>query len=88
MDVIRLIPGILLKLGRGAANVHVLSMQSQRSYPAVYDYAAGNTKRIDLDVMTSILSSGLGMSQDEILNLKLGDLFEFRPEIAEGDPGE
>ena len=85
MNTLRVKKGVILKLGRGADNIHALSMRSQRSYQAVHDFATGIQKRLDLEVVSSILLSGLGMTQAEVLDLRIGDLLEFVP-MNQDDP--
>lgn len=77
-EKLRFKPNILLSLGQGADNVHVLALRSQRSYPTTHDYVSGDSKRIDLELLTSLLIDGLGMTREQMLDLRLGDLFEFR----------
>jgi hypothetical protein len=70
----------LLKLGDTPKNVHELSLKSKRSYPAVHDYInLGSSKHgsVNLGVLTSILTEGLGLEESAVLDLKVGDLFEF-----------
>ncbi len=67
----------LLNIGCGADNVHKLALKSKRSYPAVKSYVEDPDKnRIDLDVLGSILVDGQGLTPEQILNLRLGDVFE------------
>jgi hypothetical protein len=71
----------ILRIGKGAENVHQLALRSQRSYPAVKEYTEQQDKsRIDLDVLASILIDGQGLSPDEMMNLRLSDVFNFFPE--------
>ena len=68
----------LLTIGRGADNVHKLALESKRSYPAVKSYVEDPDKnRIDLDVLGSILVDGQGLTPEQMLNLRLGDVFEY-----------
>ena len=78
MAKLRLKSRIFLSIGRGASSPHVLAMRSQRSYPTAFQYNSGKAKRIDLDVLTDILMAGLGLSSEEVLEMKFGDLLEFR----------
>lgn len=71
----------LLALGRGAKNSHQLALSSKKSYPAVKDYVESpDLKRLDLDMLACILIDGLGMTPQEALSLRLGDLIEYNPE--------
>ena len=74
----------LLKLGQGAENAHKLALRSRKSYPAIRGYIdeADDRARIDLDVITAILVDGLGYSYDQLLDLKIGDVFKL-VEVAE-----
>lgn len=69
----------LLKLGVGVENAHKLAMRSRKSYPAIRGYIDDFDERvrIDLDVVTAILVDGLGFSYDQLLDLKIGDVFKL-----------
>lgn len=70
----------LLQLGKGSANAHRLSLDSRMSYTTIEKY----TKRpetvsaLDLKTISALLVDGLGFTPDEVLDLRLGDLFEWK----------
>lgn len=78
-------PYVLLELGDGSDNTHILAMKSQRSYPAVRSFVTASVRRIDLDVLASVLTNGAGLTEEQVLDLRLGDLFEF---VNLGRPGK
>lgn len=59
-------------------NRNKLSQMGLVSYPTVLRYAKSDPdlKEFKGDVLYTMLSIGLGMSDEEIEQLKLGDLFE------------
>jgi hypothetical protein len=69
----------LLHLGAGAENAHKLALRSQKSYPAIRGYIddSDGRARIDLDVVTAILVDGLGFTYDQLLDLKIGEVFKL-----------
>ena len=69
----------LLKLGDGADNAHRLALRSRKSYPAIRGYIDGsdNKERIDLDVITAILVDGLGFTYDQVLDMRIRDIFKL-----------
>lgn len=80
MRTLRLKGKDLIKFGAGARNIHDLSLRSKRSYPVIRDYITyGGSKKgsVDLSVLASILMDGLELKESEILEMKIGDLFEF-----------
>jgi hypothetical protein len=70
--------GVLLELS-GLPNPHQLALKSRVSSPTMAKYVnvPESSEVIDASVLASILTDGLGLSKDEALNLRLGDLFEF-----------
>jgi hypothetical protein len=68
----------LLELGQHK-NAHQLSMRSGVSYSAVSKYVKNpeTVDVIDSAVLAALLLQGLGLSEKEALNLRMGDLFEF-----------
>jgi hypothetical protein len=69
---------VLLELS-GLPNPHQLALRSRVSSPTIAKYvnAPETSEVIDAAVLASILIDGLGKSEKEVLNLRLGDLFEF-----------
>jgi hypothetical protein len=69
---------VFLKLS-GLENPHQLALRSQVSSPTVNKYNISPEKivAVDTSVLSSILLNGVGLSQEQILALKLGDIFEF-----------
>jgi hypothetical protein len=69
--------GKILELSTEPTNAHKIHLQSSVSYPTVHNMLARPeaVQRMDLTALYKVLSAGLGLSDDEILNLKLGDLF-------------
>ena len=71
--------------GNLVINKHKLSLTEQVSYPTVlkYIYRNGtkngdyNVRSFNGDVLFAILSKGMGMSVEEIVNLRFGDVFEI-----------
>lgn len=71
----------LLKLGN-ARTAHQLAMRTQVGWTTMQKYMASEKKRdqmryIDLEILYSIFANGLGLSDEEILNLKIGDVFDI-----------
>jgi hypothetical protein len=82
MGRLRLMGHKLLSMGKGADNAHQLALRSRKSYPTVKKYLDEEVKQIDLDVLSSVLIDGQEMKVEDLLNLRLGDLFEY---VAEPD---
>jgi len=72
----------LLKLGRGASNTHQLAMASRVSYSTVHKYVLNpqEIKAVDLFVVFAILTDGLGLTPEQVLEMRFGDVFELSPE--------
>jgi hypothetical protein len=72
----------IMDLGRGVENPHQVHLRSQVSWPTVNKYLSGDVatlddmKSVDLEVLYGILVDGLGLSEAEVMNLKLGDILE------------
>lgn len=64
---------------KGNANRHQVSLRAGVSYPTVDKYFENydEVESIHLRSLAGILVDAFGMTPDEVLNLKLGDLFEF-----------
>jgi hypothetical protein len=69
---------VLLGLS-GYSNAHKLSLQSRISHPTVHKYVndAAAVKTIDLTTLAVILVDGCGLDKDQILSMKIGDLFDM-----------
>ena len=72
---------ILLSLS-GLDNPHQLALRSQVSSPTVNKYVNNpeTVDAIDAQVLSSILLNAAGFSPEKILDMKLGDIFEFATE--------
>lgn len=59
-------------------NKHQLSQTEKISYPTILRYLSGDEiQMFSGSVLYSILVHGMGLSPDEISELRVGDLFEF-----------
>lgn len=69
----------ILRLGKGAENPHQLHLRSGISYPTVRKYIdePGSVRAYDANVLPGILIEGQGLSPDEFLSLRIGDIFEL-----------
>lgn len=69
----------LLEIGSGAKNPHQLAMRSGVSYPTaqIYVHEADNIVKMDVKILASMLIDGLGLTREQVLDLRLGDLFEI-----------
>jgi len=69
----------LLGMGQGAINSHQLHLRSRISYPTVRKYIEkpGEVHAYNAAVLAGILIDGQGLSVAEVLELKIGDLFEI-----------
>jgi hypothetical protein len=76
--VLRLNGSALLKKSN-AANAHQLSMRAGVSAYTAYKYLQdpSRVKAVDLKVLTKLLIEGAGLSRKEILDMRVGDLFEI-----------
>lgn len=74
-------------------NPHKVHLGSNVSWPTVSRYLSADQetlsaiKQVDLRVVFNILQA-LGLSSDDVLNLRLGDLFEVRPLSEEKEHAE
>lgn len=61
-----------------AKNVHQLALASRLSHPTVTRYVKEpeSVALLDLHAFPTLLADGLGMTVEQIANLRLGDLFE------------
>ena len=59
-------------------NRHQLSLRSGISTQTVYSLFSGEPiKQLDLRVLAKILIDGVGLTQEELENVKFGDIFEY-----------
>lgn len=63
----------------GLDNVHQLALQSGVSAQTAYKYASEPERvhAIDLAVLTRFLVNGAKLTEEQVLNLRLGDILEF-----------
>lgn len=78
----------LLALGklRGIENAHQIHLRSGVSWPTIYRYIENpdQVQSINLDSLAGFLIDGLGLSPDEVVGLKFGDVFEYVPSEKKG----
>ena len=76
----KLVPNgeVLLQMA-GLPNSHQLSLRARISYPTVDKYinAPETTSSISALVMAAILLDGLDLTPDQVLELRLGDVFQL-----------
>ncbi len=69
----------ILKLGN-APNAHQVGTRSGISWPTVSKYLSEKEDTemvsVDLAVLYGILTDGLGLTEEQALNLKIGDVFD------------
>ena len=59
-------------------NRHQLSLRSGISTQTIYSLFSGEPiKQLDLRVLAKILIDGVGLTQEELDNVKFGDIFEY-----------
>ena len=68
-------------------NKHRLSLEEQVSYPTLLKYISSKDKPYDIrtfsgDVLYAIMARGMGLTDDEIADLRIGDIFEIVDEAA------
>lgn len=63
----------------GLENAHQVAMRSRVSYPSIEKYInkSGTVKYIDLSVLASLMIEGCGMTKEDFLNMKFGDIFSI-----------
>ena len=62
----------------GVENRHQLSLRSGISTQTIYSLFDGSPiKQIDLRVLAKILINGVGITPEELENVKFGDIFEY-----------
>lgn len=72
----------ILQLGKDVKNLHRVHLRSQVSLPTVTKYLSDNPeildsmKSVDLESLYGLLVDGLGLTEEEVLNLRLGDILE------------
>ncbi len=69
----------LLEMGEGARNPHQLSLQAGVSYTTVARYVerSESVQSLDLKVLPTLVIRGLKVSPQQLLEMKIGDLFSF-----------
>lgn len=62
------------------ANTHQLSLRARISAQTAYKYfnSPEDVHAVDLEILTAILLDGLQMTPEEIMEMRLGDLFEIK----------
>jgi hypothetical protein len=74
----------IIDLGRDVNNSHQVHLRSQVSWPTVSKYLSDDPatldemRSLDLEVLYGILVDGLGLSEEEVLNLRLGEILEVQ----------
>ena len=78
---LRLLGRSLLKLGKGAKDIQDLSYKSRVTYPTVHRFVnkPDKVKLLDLKVIPNVLLDGLELTPEEMMELRLKDLFEYVP---------
>jgi len=79
---------VLLELGH-VPNAHQLALRSGVSVPTVAKYInkPEKSETITGEVLASILLNGLQLTEKQVLDLRIGDLFEFfDPDKQKADP--
>ncbi len=69
----------MLAIGKGAKNAHQLALRSRVSYPTILRYITmpHEIQAYDAMVLPAILIDGQGIAPEELLNMRLGDLFDL-----------
>lgn len=69
---------VILKIS-GFENVHQITLHSMISVQTGYKYLqdSRNVKSLDLKVLASLLMDGAGLTPNQVLEMKIGDLFEL-----------
>lgn len=64
----------------GEPNPHRLSLKARVSYPPIERLVnrPETVQSFDMANLAALLTDGLGLSEDEAMNLRLGDIFEIR----------
>jgi hypothetical protein len=75
----------LLKLAKGVDNAHQASLRGSVSWPTASRYinTPQKVRVLDLEVFTNLVIDGFGLTPDEVLNLRMGDLFEYADRESE-----
>lgn len=63
----------------GLDNIHQVTLRARISTFTGYKYfnTPENVKSVDMKVLASILIDGIGLSPKQVLEMKIGDLFEL-----------
>lgn len=72
-----------------APNLHQLSLSTGVSYPTIRSYILhpDALRWIDLAVLTKLLAHGFEMTPDQILDIRLGDIFSIIQTPCPVEPG-
>lgn len=73
----------LLKLSKKEQTPYGVSFDARLAVGTVNNYIGNNadtTKRVDLDSLPAIFIDGMGLSPEEFLDLRLGDIFDLLQE--------
>lgn len=64
----------------GAGNAHQLGLRLRISATTAYKYFSkpDEVQAFDVAILAAIITDGLGLSPEEAMNLKLGDIFEIK----------
>jgi hypothetical protein len=64
----------------GAINPHQLSLHVQMAAPTVHRYVvqSDRVQALDLQVFSLLVMRALHLNEQQFLDLKIGDLFEFK----------
>ncbi len=79
MSIRLLLKGNTILEKSGAENIHQLSMKSRVSVATAYKHISHpeTVKAFDTEVLISFLMNGMELSKKQVLELKLGDIFEI-----------
>ena len=75
----RLNDRVLLDLAkrRGIDNKSQLQRHTTTTYMTLHRYMSNELSRLDADVLISILIDGLGMTKEQVENMRLGDVIQL-----------
>jgi hypothetical protein len=75
-----ILKGQALLAHSGLANTHQLSLRARISAQTAYKYIENSeeVKAVDCATLLAILIDGLGLTPDQVLDLRVGDLFEIK----------
>lgn len=68
----------VLSLASEPTNMHQVHLKSRVSWSTVHKYLAGEAlKSIDTEALLSILIHGLGLTWDQVREIKIGEILEI-----------